>query len=110
MRPGPGEKIFIDLPVAGRVNGDVGMNEDLKRILEKQKYRVVGEHSGVKVCHWLGQRLIHGRSCYKQRFYGINSHRCLQMTPAVNMPPRMVTTPRVTVSNARGTWVCIRMP
>lgn len=60
------------------------MNEDLRRILEKQKYRVVGDHSGVKVCHWLGQRLIHNRSCYKERFYGINSHRCLQMTPAVN--------------------------
>ena len=60
------------------------MNEDLRRILEKQKYRVVGEHSGVKVCHWLGQRLLHGRSCYKERFYGINSHRCLQMTTAVN--------------------------
>ncbi len=60
------------------------MDKDLKRILEKQKYRVVGEHSGVKVCHWLGQRLLRGRSCYKERFYGINSHRCLQMTPAVN--------------------------
>ncbi len=60
------------------------MNKDLRRILEKQKYRVVGDHSGVKVCHWLGQRLIHNRSCYKERFYGINSHRCLQMTPAVN--------------------------
>ncbi len=60
------------------------MNDDLRRILEKQKYRLVGEHSAVKVCHWLGQRLLHGRSCYKERFYGINSHRCLQMTPAVN--------------------------
>ena len=60
------------------------MNEDLRRILERQKYRVVGEHSGVKVCHWLGQRLLRGRSCYKERFYGIHSHRCLQMTPAVN--------------------------
>ncbi len=60
------------------------MNEDLRRILERQKYRVVGQHSGVKVCHWLGQRLLRGRSCYKERFYGINSHRCLQMTPAVN--------------------------
>ncbi len=60
------------------------MNEDLRRILERQKYRVVGEHSAVKVCHWLGQRLLRGRSCYKERFYGINSHRCLQMTPAVN--------------------------
>ncbi len=65
-------------------SGVASVNEDIRRILERQKYRVVGEHSGVKVCHWLGQRLLHGRSCYKERFYGIRSHRCLQMTPAVN--------------------------
>ena len=27
---------------------------------------------------------MRGRVCYKQKFYGIQSHRCLQMTPAVN--------------------------
>jgi len=30
------------------------------------------------------QSLIYGRNCYKQDFYGIESHRCLQMTPAMN--------------------------
>jgi len=30
------------------------------------------------------QSLIYGRSCYKQDFYGIQSHRCLQITPAIN--------------------------
>jgi tRNA wybutosine-synthesizing protein 1 len=30
------------------------------------------------------QSLIYGRNCYKQDFYGIESHRCLQMTPAIN--------------------------
>ena len=62
------------------------MNEQLRRVLERQKYRVVGEHehSGVKVCHWVGQSLKRGRPCYKQLFYGIRSHRCLQMTPAVD--------------------------
>jgi tRNA wybutosine-synthesizing protein 1 len=62
------------------------MNEQLKRVLERQKYRVVGEreHSGVKICHWAGQSLKRGRPCYKQLFYGIRSHRCLQMTPAVD--------------------------
>jgi tRNA wybutosine-synthesizing protein 1 len=28
--------------------------------------------------------MLHGRQCYKQDFYGIRSHRCLQMTPVVN--------------------------
>ena len=31
------------------------------------------------------QKLIYGRPCYKEEFYGIQSHRCLQMTPAVNI-------------------------
>ena len=30
------------------------------------------------------QSLLFNRECYKQTFYGIKSHRCLQMTPAVN--------------------------
>ncbi len=60
------------------------MEDDLRRILERQSYRVVGGHSGVKVCHWVGQSLTRGRPCYKQLFYGIRSHRCLQMTPAVD--------------------------
>ena len=60
------------------------MHEDMKRILKKQHYYVVGEHSGVKLCHWMGQKLLKGRPCYKERFYGIQSHRCLQMTPTVS--------------------------
>jgi len=27
---------------------------------------------------------MHDRVCYKQKFYGIESHRCLQMTPAID--------------------------
>jgi len=30
------------------------------------------------------QSLIYGRNCYKQDFYGIESHRCMQMTPVIN--------------------------
>lgn len=60
------------------------MDGQLARILEKQHYKVVGEHSGVKLCHWMRQRLLYGRPCYKQLFYGIETHRCLQMTPTIN--------------------------
>ena len=56
----------------------------MKRILQKQGYAIVGEHSAVKLCHWLRESLLHNRFCYKQKFYGIKSHRCLQMSPAVN--------------------------
>ena len=52
--------------------------------LERQQYRIVGETGAVKLCHWMRQKLIHGRPCYKEEFYGIECHRCMQMTPAVN--------------------------
>jgi tRNA wybutosine-synthesizing protein 1 len=53
--------------------------------LEKQQYRFVGESGAVKLCHWMRQRLLYGRPCYKEEFYGIECHRCLQMTPSVNV-------------------------
>lgn len=58
----------------------------LRTILEKQKYKIVGEHnhSGVKLCHWMRQKLLYNRPCYKESFYGIKSHRCLQFTPTIN--------------------------
>jgi len=52
-------------------------------ILKKQGYAIVGRHSAVKPCHWLRKALLEGIHCYKHTFYGIESHRCLQMTPTV---------------------------
>jgi len=60
------------------------MNQELQRLLVRQHYGIVGNHSAVKLCHWTKESLLAGRSCYKQDFYGIQSHRCLQMSPAVN--------------------------
>ncbi|MEM2337300.1 MAG: 4-demethylwyosine synthase TYW1 [Candidatus Bathyarchaeia archaeon] len=51
--------------------------------LKKHKYHIVGRHSAVKRCRWLYETLIHGRPCYKQKFYGIKTHQCIQMTPAL---------------------------
>jgi len=59
------------------------VSDDLLRVLKNQKYHLVGRHSAVKRCRWLYETLIHGRPCYKQKFYGIRSHQCIQMTPAV---------------------------
>ncbi len=77
--------------------------------LEKLGYRFVGKnkHSAVKICEWcrnairfrdgnerelndaedIDDQRSSSRSasrsfCYKQKFYGIKSHRCLQMSPA----------------------------
>ncbi len=30
------------------------------------------------------QKLLHERACYKETFYGIKTHRCLQFTPTIN--------------------------
>jgi len=56
---------------------------ELFRLLKNQRYHLVGRHSAVKRCRWLYETLIHDRPCYKQKFYGIKSHQCIQMTPAV---------------------------
>ena len=56
--------------------------KELESKLTKQHYHICN-HSGVKLCHWTKESLTSGRTCYKQKFYGIESHRCLQMTPVV---------------------------
>lgn len=62
---------------------DSSVSSELLRVLRAQKYHLVGEHSAVKRCRWLYESLVHGRVCYKQRFYGVKSHRCVQMTPSI---------------------------
>jgi len=55
-------------------------NKEIKKLLEKQQYRVVGKHSAVKICGWTKNMLRGKGSCYKQKFYGIESYKCMQMT------------------------------
>ena len=57
------------------------MDEKLKATLEKQQYRLAGNHSAVKICTWTKKSLRDEGVCYKEKFYGISSHRCCQMTP-----------------------------
>jgi len=57
--------------------------QSLIQTLKKQKYHLVGRHSAVKRCRWFYETLIHDRPCYKQKFYGIKTHQCIQMTPAL---------------------------
>lgn len=57
--------------------------EQLIKSLKKHKYHIVGRHSAVKRCRWLYETLIHDRPCYKQKFYGIKTHQCIQMTPTL---------------------------
>ncbi len=55
--------------------------ENAKKLMEKQGYRFVGEHSAVKICEWTKKSLIDKGCCYKEKFYGIKSHRCCQISP-----------------------------
>jgi len=57
--------------------------EQLKQTLKKQKYHLIGNHSAVKRCKWLYESIVNNRVCYKEKFYGIKSHQCLQMTPSL---------------------------
>ncbi|MDD5416570.1 MAG: 4-demethylwyosine synthase TYW1 [Candidatus Aenigmarchaeota archaeon] len=57
-----------------------------KKRLEKMGYRFGGKnkHAAVKICEWTRESLRGKGVCYKEKFYGIKSHRCLQMAPGVN--------------------------
>ncbi len=54
-----------------------------KTLADLKGYHIVGRHSAVKTCLWLKKSLKDEGYCYKQKFYGIPSHRCLQMSPAL---------------------------
>ena len=57
--------------------------DQLVQTLKKQKYHFIGNHSAVKRCQWLFESIMNGRVCYKEKFYGIKSHQCLQMSPSL---------------------------
>ncbi len=59
------------------------LDKETIEMLRRQHYGLFG-HSAAKLCHWTKVSLTKGQVCYKQKFYGIQSHRCLQMTPAVS--------------------------
>ena len=48
---------------------------------ERQGYRVVGNHSLIKVCEWTKKAIRGKDTCYKCKFYGIHSWQCVQMSP-----------------------------
>ncbi|NXG40820.1 TYW1 synthase, partial [Psilopogon haemacephalus] len=46
-------------------------------------YKLIGSHSGVKLCRWTKSMLRGRGGCYKHSFYGIQSHRCMEATPSL---------------------------
>ncbi len=59
------------------------ISESTKALLKKHGYHLAGSHGAVKTCLWLNKSLRNEGGCYKSKFYGIASHRCIQMTPTL---------------------------
>lgn len=59
------------------------LTPSLRQSLSKQGYKLLGSHSGVKLCRWT-KAMLRGRGgCYKHTFYGITSFQCMEMTPSL---------------------------
>jgi tRNA wybutosine-synthesizing protein 1 len=58
--------------------------------LKRQGYQFFSPRSSaaVKPCLWCKAALTRGEMCYKHQFYGIDSHRCVQMTPTLRCTQR----------------------
>ncbi|WP_292472427.1 4-demethylwyosine synthase TYW1 [Methanosphaera sp.] len=61
------------------------ISDEQRKNLEKKGYRFAGNfaHAANKICHWTRKSIVDDGVCYKEQFYGIKSHRCLQMSPAI---------------------------
>ncbi|KAI3762849.1 hypothetical protein L1987_53291 [Smallanthus sonchifolius] len=68
----------------GKKNGEkVMVTPVIRASLTKQGYKIIGSHSGVKICRWTKSQLRGRGGCYKHSFYGIESHRCMEATPSL---------------------------
>lgn len=71
---------FIRKP---KVTNNPMVTPELYSSLTKQGYKIIGSHSGVKLCRWTKSMLRGRGGCYKHTFYGIASHRCMEATPSL---------------------------
>lgn len=62
-------------------NNLIQIKPSILQQLKKAKYGVA-DHSTVELCHWTKKSFKHEGSCYKHKFYGISTHRCMEFSPA----------------------------
>lgn len=73
---------FIDVP--SELDRKIDERLDFMREkTTKMGYRFVGRHSAIKVCNWTKESIRGKNVCYKNKFYGIESNQCVQMTPVM---------------------------
>lgn len=61
------------------------LSDEYLKLLEKQQYGLLDKSSAVKICTWTKKSLRDDGFCYKQKFYGINCHRCCQMSTTLGV-------------------------
>ena len=59
----------------------IQINPGVLQQLKKAKYGVA-DHSTVELCHWTKKSFKNEGDCYKHKFYGISTHRCMEFSPA----------------------------
>src|SRR4030042_1034924 len=79
--------LFLNLQTSNRTNAGAKhgncCSKSTCRNNEETKISSRRPTFGGKKIRWLHETLVKGRPCYKQKFYGIKTHRCIQMTPAL---------------------------
>ncbi len=58
----------------------LSLPENIVSELKKKQYGVYN-HSAVQICTWNKKALIEGGTCYKEKFYGVDCHSCMQFSP-----------------------------
>ena len=79
------------------------MSKARKRV-RKETYEPVGNHSAVQLCNWTKKSLKDEGVCFKEKFYGIKSHKCCQMTCSIFCNNRCIHCWR-DISNAQNSMI-----
>lgn len=61
-------------------NNKLTLSDKMIDNLTKKQYGVYN-HSAVQICSWNKKALTGEGVCYKERFYGVNCHKCMQLSP-----------------------------
>jgi tRNA wybutosine-synthesizing protein 1 len=75
-----------------------------RKRVRKKTYEPVLNHSAVQLCNWTKKSLKNEGSCFKEKFYGIKSHKCCQMTCSVLCNNRCIHCWR-DISNAKDGFI-----
>jgi tRNA wybutosine-synthesizing protein 1 len=77
-------------------------NKEKKSKLETQQYGLIGKSSAIKVCEWQKKDLRGEGACYKNKFYGVPTHQCIQLSTTLNFCDNMCTYCWRDLANTKG--------